>query len=177
MDDAQNPPVGALYCQNYSAQITLLGSKRVDDDLWHHIAYIYRYDPIGTMSFYIDGQLEAEKTDGAAGYWPATVDLRFGASRGWWANLVGSLDDIHIFNRTLSPVEIGQVMSIGVPPKLNISYAGGKVVLSWADAAYVLQQNSSIANPAGWADITPAPASPWTNALPTGVQFYRLRKP
>jgi hypothetical protein len=176
--DIDNPPLGTLYCQNYSCQITLKGTQRVDDDNWHHIAYVYRYDPLGTMTFYIDGQMEAEKTDGAPGFWPSTVDLRFGAARGWWANLLGNMDDIHIFNRTLSQAEIMQVMSVGVPPELNVSKAGNQVVLSWGDASYVLQQNTAdVANPASWADVNPPAVSPWTNAVPSGNTYYRLRKP
>ncbi len=176
-DDTQNPAVGTLYCQNYSAQITLKGTKRVDDDNWHHIAYVYRYDPIGTMTFYIDGQLEAEKVDGVAGYWPETMDLRFGASRGWWSNLAGCMDDIHIFNRTLSPSEIAQVMSVGVPPELDVRMQGGQVVLTWGDSEYVIQHNSNLANPAGWADVTPMPTSPWSVPAPTsGNDCFRLRK-
>lgn len=176
-DDIQNPAVGTLYSQNYSAQITLKGTNRVDDDTWHHIAYVYRYNPIGTLAFYIDGQLEAEKTDGTAGFWPETLDLRFGAARGWWSNLAGSMDDIHIFNRPLNSGEIAQLINVGVPPKLNVNTVNGQVVLSWDDAAYGLQQSTNIANPAAWTTVTPAATSPWTNAVPTGDRFYRLIKP
>jgi hypothetical protein len=61
---------------------------------------------------------------------------------------------------------------------LNVSKAGNQVVLSWGDASYVLQQNTAdVANPASWADVNPPAVSPWTNAVPSGNTYYRLRKP
>ena len=36
------------------------GKTRVDDDVWHHVAYVFVMEPIGINAFYVDGKLDAE---------------------------------------------------------------------------------------------------------------------
>jgi hypothetical protein len=169
---------GCLFNQNTSTGISIDGVTRLDDDAWHHVAYVYAMDSLGINAFYVDGKLDNEKTDGYAGLWPADQELEFGRSWDAWSMAYsGYLDDIHIFNRGLNEAELTEVMTVGIPPALTIRAAAGQLTLSWSDAGYILQQNGNLGNPAGWGDIANATNSPVTITLPgSGNDFYRLRK-
>lgn len=73
-------------------------------------------------------------------------------------------------------------LSIAVHPRLRVTKAGDRVVLSWTNAApgFVLQQANSLPG-APWVTASPLPVvingeNYLTNAM-SGARFYRLRKP
>ena len=168
---------GCLFNQNTSTGISIDGRKRLDDDTWHHVAYVYAMDSIGINAFYVDGKLDNEKTDGYAGLWPADQELEFGRSWDAWSKAYsGYLDDIHVFNRVLNEAELAQVM-VGLPAALSVTAASGKLEFTWPEPGYILQQNDNLANKSGWADVSGANTSPVRITLPSGgMKFYRLRK-
>ncbi|HNQ88718.1 MAG TPA: discoidin domain-containing protein [Verrucomicrobiota bacterium] len=168
---------GCLFNQSTSTGISIDGVTRLDDDAWHHVAYVYAMDSIGIIAFYVDGKLENEKTDGYAGFWPASQPLEFGRSTDTWPMAYsGYLDDIHVFNRVLNEAELAQVMK-GLPPAVGVTVAEGLLRFSWSGSGYILQQNASVTHAAGWADVSGADQSPVLLPLPgTGMQFYRLRQ-
>lgn len=169
---------GCLYNQNATTGVSVDGVTRLDDDAWHHVAFVFVMDPIGINTFFVDGKFEREKTDGVAGPWPTAQELEFGRSwDGWFKAYSGYLDDIHIFNRVLNQAELTELMTIGIPPALTASVVAGKLVLTWPDAGYILQENANVANTTGWADIPGATTSGVSVDLPAvGSKFYRLRK-
>jgi hypothetical protein len=179
--DSPNKLPGTMFDQAYPSGLNVGGNAPLNDQNWHHFTYVYTWQPIGIVSFYVDGVLDAELTQGAAGAWPADRPLEFGQSHdGYWPAYTGYLDDIHIFNRTLSAVEINQLMTNGVPPlppTLYFSVAGNQVTITWLGAGYILQQSGNLSNATGWADLGGATSSPVTIPLPTtGNNFYRLKK-
>jgi hypothetical protein len=177
--DSPNGVPNAIYDQAYPSGLNVGGTVAVDDGNWHHIAYVYTWIPFGIVSFYIDGKLDKEKTDGDPGAWPPDQELEFGMSHdSYWTPYTGYLDDIHIFNRNLNPAELAQLMASGVPPilpQLSASVTGATLTITWSGTGYVLQQNTNLANSAGWTNVPGATASPVTVALPRiGNNFYRL---
>jgi hypothetical protein len=77
---------------------------------------------------------------------------------------------------------ISVVQTAGAP-SLTIAHSGNSVIVSWpVTAGYVLQQNSNLAVPAGWAtsgyNVTTASG---TNSItitpPAGHLFFRLANP
>lgn len=65
-------------------------------------------------------------------------------------------------------------------PALCVAGAGGSVTLFWpSPTGWTLQQNSDLANPAGWADSSRYSTVNGTNYLtlanPSGNLFFRLR--
>jgi len=179
--DSPNGVPNALYDQAYPCGINVGGTVPVDDGRWHHIAYVYTWIPFGIVSFYIDGKLDQEKTSNDPGAWPLDQELEFGTSHdSYWTPYTGYMDDIYIFNRSLNPAELTQLMTSGVPPippKLTASVTGTNLTLSWPGTGYVLQQNSNLANSAGWTNVLGATASPVTTPLPrSGNDFYRLEQ-
>lgn len=78
---------------------------------------------------------------------------------------------------------ISVVPTPGAPP-LSISRAGGQLIVSWLTPAadWTLQQNSNLANAAGWAASgypisTNNGVSRITISAPTGNCFFRLAPP
>ncbi len=114
------------------------------------------------------------------GYWVPDEEIEIGESHDpWWSAYGGYLADLRIYNRVLSAGEIAQLAGVAVAsPALGFSVAGGKLTLSWSQAGFVLQQNSNLSNPAGWANVANGGISPVVITLPpTGVNFYRLKQP
>jgi hypothetical protein len=179
--DSPNGTPDVIFDQAYPSGLNVGGTTVVDDSNWHHFAYVYTWLPFGIISFYVDGKLDAELTHGDPGAWPLDQQLEFGQSHdGYWPPLTGYMDDIHIFNRTLSVAEINQLMVSGVPalpPTLSTSVAGKQLTITWSQSGFILQQNGKVNNAPGWADITGATNGTYTVTLPaTGDNFYRLRK-
>jgi len=65
---------------------------------------------------------------------------------------------------------------ISRPPALNIALSGTQLTLSWLGTGYILQQNTTLNNPVGWADVSGATASPIVTNVASGTRYYRLRK-
>ncbi|MCX6922692.1 MAG: LamG domain-containing protein, partial [Verrucomicrobia bacterium] len=178
--DSPNGIPDTIFDQCYPAGLNVGGTTAVDDSNWHHFAYVYTWLPFGMISFYVDGKLDAELTHGNAGAWPLDRQLEFGQSHdGYWPTYTGYMDDIHIFNRTLSAAEINQLMVSGVPalpPTLSTSVTNKQLTITWSQAGYILQQNGKVNNGAGWADISGATNGTYSVTLPaTGDNFYRVR--
>ncbi len=55
--------------------------------------------------------------------------------------------------------------------------APGKIVLTWSDNRFVLQQNASLSNPGGWVTAPSGSSNPATNTIGSGILFYRLKWP
>ncbi|MGA2656417.1 MAG: LamG domain-containing protein [Verrucomicrobiota bacterium] len=147
---------------------------------WHHVAYVYDQTAQGFIGFYIDGVLDGTQGNSQPWYWLPDEAVEIGESHDpWWSAYGGYLADLRIYNRVLSAGEIAQLAGVAVvPPALGLSVAGGKLTLSWSEAGFVLQQNSNLSNPAGWANVANGGASPVVITLPrTGVNFYRLKQP
>ncbi|MCX6924911.1 MAG: hypothetical protein NT154_17115, partial [Verrucomicrobia bacterium] len=177
--DSPNGIPDTIFNQCYPAGLNVGGITVVDDSNWHHFAYLYAWLPFGIISFYVDGKLDAELAHGNAGAWPLDRQLEFGQSHdGYWPPYTGYMDDIHIFNRTLSVAEINQLMVSGVPPlppSLKTSVTGNQLTITWSQTGYILQQNGAVNNAAGWTDINGATNGTYSVTLPaTRNSFYRL---
>jgi hypothetical protein len=77
---------------------------------------------------------------------------------------------------------IAVVQTAGAPT-LTITHSGNSVTVSWplGSGGYALQQNNSVANPAGWSPYggtvsTNSGVCSITLTGPTGSQFYRLHQ-
>lgn len=92
----------------------------VEADRWYHVVFTYA-DPIGKL--YLDGELavEAEGPGGAIRY--AGDDwTQFGALRGKQQFFNGAIDEIRIYNRALTPEEIGKMLPVASRGKLTTTW-------------------------------------------------------
>jgi hypothetical protein len=85
--------------------------------LWHHVVLTYASG--GSSSLYVDGVLAQSGT--APAFTMTTQPLRFGKSGDtYWQALAGSLDDVRIYNRTISAGEVAQLYTLG---QANIAHS------------------------------------------------------
>src|SRR5262249_12875108 len=101
---------GVIFVQaetNYAHANVLTGTKVVNDNAWHHIAYVYDQSDSGSISIYVDGVIDVSQANVTAWAWPATRAIELGSSEdGFWRVFVGLMDDFQIHNRMLSAAEI-----------------------------------------------------------------------
>jgi hypothetical protein len=109
--------------------------------------------------------------------WDPTQRLDFGKSDDtFWHHLDGFLDDVQIYNRTLSQAEVTSLVSPGAA--LQISKTGNQISISWSETGFVLEENSDVSNATGWTAVAGGGTSPVTITVPaSGNKFYRLHKP
>lgn len=109
------------------------------------------------------------KTDGT-GY---TVLKNFAYDDGAYPSGVLTLLGSALYGTTYEGGSLneGVVFSLNLAPVLNITSIPGRVVLSWDDPAFSLQSAPEAAR--GYTNI-PAAASPYTNVIIGGRQFFRL---
>lgn len=124
---------------------------------------------------------------------PSTTPVRLGAIQNQSGALgdffQGTLDEISIYNRPLTPGEIQSLHLAGtegkcIKPALRIAALPGAVRLTWTTNAtgYLLETNSSPALLAGWGVLTSDYSIIETNYIVTdtlggATRFYRLHKP
>jgi hypothetical protein len=83
----------------------------IDDGKWHHVAISYNGS---TMTFYVDGsQVATQVVSGTISNQTALLDIGKEAAVESPKFFSGSLDDLRIYNRALSPTEIQQLYQAG----------------------------------------------------------------
>jgi hypothetical protein len=83
------------------------GTMVINDNNWHHVAYVYDQSASGAISIYIDGVLDASQANSRAWSWPASQPIELGSSHdSYWRVFVGLMDDFQIHNRMLSASEV-----------------------------------------------------------------------
>jgi hypothetical protein len=149
-------------------------------DTWNHFCVVFDR-PAKSYSVYVDGVRQADGAfaDRAE---PGDVPWIIGHSENpdlaTADNWRGSLDDLRMYNRLLTPKEIQALHALGQPPAvtLSISRSNADVVIAWPSDAtgYVLETTASL--PATtWAPV-PGVANNSVKISPAARAFYRLRK-
>ncbi|HEU0040493.1 MAG TPA: LamG domain-containing protein, partial [Verrucomicrobiae bacterium] len=76
------------------------GNVMINDNNWHHVAYVYDQSDSGSISIYIDGVLDISQANGRAWSWPASQPIALGSSPdSYWRVFVGLMDDFQVHNR------------------------------------------------------------------------------
>lgn len=119
----------AFGAHNGSWGQTIVGTRNVGDDAWHHVA-ITRVASNGTMAIYVDGTLDASGTGptgnlsyriGRATDWPNSDPfLVIGAEKhdagSEYPSYNGYFDELRIWSRALTTYELAQIASALTPP-------------------------------------------------------------
>jgi len=126
------------------------------------IVYMFNTDGIATATNSNDNIVQAFNTPGTFG--GDTVD----------GNFTGMLDEIAIFNQTLSQPQLTNLYNVAVtgilPVTLSIQQSGGNIILTWPLGTLV--QASSLAGP--WTTNTTA-QSPYTIPATGSQMFYQIQ--
>ena len=116
-------PVGAL--KTDLGQSICIGSSSLRDGRWHHIAIVLQPTPEGRVQIkqYLDGRLEGTASSSANNH-AASDTLWLGRSpndRPKDALFTGTLDELFIVDRPLSPAEIVRLMRTNQPPETFVA--------------------------------------------------------
>jgi hypothetical protein len=152
----------------------------VNDDQWHHIAYVYDQTVDGSVATYVEGVLSRANATSGPWSWDPAQPLEFGKSHdNYWQRFDGYLDEIQIYNRKLNAAELTQIMNPGVTgPTITLTRNGNQLTISWNDAAGVLQEKGDLNTLGGWSNVAGNPPSPVQVTIPaTGSKFYRVVRP
>ncbi|MBW8863970.1 MAG: hypothetical protein JF609_03420, partial [Verrucomicrobia bacterium] len=124
---------------------TIVSTTAINDGAWHQCVAT-RQQVTGSFSIYVDGNLQTTGT-GNRNTLSAPTRLLFGAISSGGGYFNGSLDEVKIFNRTLSSNEVAALyLSNVIPPpaaptNLTASAGNALVTLSWADAPSATSYN------------------------------------
>jgi hypothetical protein len=173
---------GTLFVQassHYFRVNSFATTQTVNDDQWHHVAYVYDQGPNGSIRIYVDGQLAASNPNSSPWSWDPAKQIELGKSQDtYWRRFDGYLDDVQFYGRLLSADEVVQSMTLTLGPAITFTRAENQLTLSWSLSGFVLQENSSLTNPAGWREVAGGSSSPVIVTIPpTGNNYYRLRRP
>ena len=103
------------------------GSERVDDDQWHHVVVTWDVDP-GEGHVYVDGTEGTHEVgyNGGGDNAGDTVRIGFMESGHSTGNFVGLMDDLQIYQRTLSADDVSALAQ--GPTAVE---SAGKLALTW----------------------------------------------
>lgn len=128
-----------------SPDTTILSTALINDGNWH-LCVATRLQASGTISVYVDGNLQAMGTANRNTL-NASARLLFGAISSGNGYFNGSLDDIKIFSRTLSSSEVAALYNNSVllpttaPTNIVATAANVSVQLSWSEAPWATSYN------------------------------------
>ena len=137
------------------------GSTSVDNGKWHHITFTYDgSNSAAGILLYVDGVLESLTT--ASDNDPGTfVDFgfRIGSTSIGSARFNGTMDDVRLYNRVITPLEVESIYKSG----------GGVVVLSHSTKVAKIKQAPSFT--CGTSNVTDADGNIY-NTLSIGAQCW-----
>lgn len=100
-----------VYLRTNSGSVKVFNSgKSVNDGSWHHVAFV-RSAQSGSVRLYVDGLLDSSHSYpdmGAIDTSSGGVHL-IGSGAGGAYGFSGSIDDVRVYNRTLSALEVSQI--------------------------------------------------------------------
>jgi hypothetical protein len=110
---------------------------RPESNVWYHIAFSYTQE--GVASFYVNGVLMRSILFTA----PQATGLPFrigansileGADGNNTHSVQGSIDDVRIYDRSLTAAEVRQLNAVESPPAIITTQPGGLTALQWTNA-------------------------------------------
>jgi len=88
----------------------------------------------------------------------------------------GYFDSYNNWWWAIDNIEVSVGAAVTPAPKLSYQLAGGQLTLMWTGAGFTLEENTSVANTAGWTAVAGAGANSATVPAGTGSKYYRLKK-
>ena len=154
----------------------------INDGGWHHLTYVF--DRKSQVAVYLDGSLaKGYKQSGTTTAAAQNIDTGLPATIGqdptglYQETGSGNIDDLGIWRRALTPLEVGAIYTAGMN---RVSFVGTAVdptiTINNSVITYdggVLQGADTLAGPYG--DI-PGAASPYTVPPGTSAKFFRVKQ-
>lgn len=155
----------------------------INDGNWHNLIVTVDRGTAVTQT-YLDGVLASTRSIAGLGSIDVGGAVTIGQdpSHTYAEAGVFTLDDIGIWRRALTPVEVANIESAGsagnsfdtvAPPMLSITRSGANLQVSWSPAIGILLEANSATGP--W--TTNGSASPYTVGPSNAAKFYRVQVP
>jgi len=186
LDDAFDPGAGPgdnwVAASGSGAATDLLGSRKVDDNRWHHVAVAYDQGKTGTTELFIDGTLDVSQANLAAWTWTAAQGIEWGRSHDpQWRAFDGSLDDLRLYSRKLTSLEIAQAASADalVDPsaltvRFNFDTPPSGLTLTWPGGGSLETTTDVTISPVEWTPVPRALSPFYVNPAESPLRFYRV---
>jgi len=85
--------------------------QAINDNRWHHLAYVYDQSATGFIAVYLDGALARQQANTSAWSWSPTQEIELGCSYdAFWRRLNGWMDDFRIYSHILTTNELAQLV-------------------------------------------------------------------
>ncbi len=148
--DSSYSPRFRMYQEEGTINVNALGTSTLNDDEWHHIVGTFDRST-GNVSIYVNGDIEKSVTNILINNTNLSIgNLHFGTGPyGITYELNGTLDEVYMWNETLSPFLISDLYNSGI----GITYVAGAVgenvtvtLISPADAYTNLTNTAIIFN-------------------------------
>ncbi len=175
---------GTLFVQNNGGGNSFVTANTVNDNDWHHVAYVYDQSAAGSISIYLDGVLDTSQGNSSAWIWPVKQSIEIGRSHdGYWRTYNGSLDDFRIYDRMLDESELTAIVSgddaeLVAPDALMVRLnfdappQGSSLLLSWPYG--ILEEAEDILGP--WY-ANPDASAPWQVPAVRPLRIFRVMVP
>ncbi|MGH7967789.1 MAG: LamG-like jellyroll fold domain-containing protein, partial [Limisphaerales bacterium] len=162
-------------------QAPLPNSPTTSDGAWHNVVMILDRG-VEQASVYVDGLVAGNWSISGLGsmYYNNPIAIGNDPTGAYGASGGGSIDDVGIWRRALTPLEAAGIYVAGISNNvtfaasavtLALERSGAQLQLSWPSGA--LQSADQAAGP--YTDITPAPTSPYLVTPSLAQKFYRVR--
>ena len=102
------------------------GTKQVNDDKWHHLAFAYSGDK---KILYIDGKVDINQ-DASGAFGIKGVTLTIGGTANDQRIALGLIDDVGVFNTALSEADVNTIMNKGLPEIFGVVAVSPKDLLT-----------------------------------------------
>ena len=102
------------------------GSKQVNDDKWHHLAFAYSGKK---KILYVDGKVDINQ-DASGAFGVKGVTLTIGGTEKDQRIALGLIDDVGVFNVALSEADVNTVMNKGLPEIFGVVAVSPKDLLT-----------------------------------------------
>jgi len=145
---------------------------------WQHVA-VTGDAVAGQASMYINGMLVGVTPMPPDGLLDNLNTLDIGARlyQGTYTlPFTGILDDVRVYNRAITPLEVRALFYQGLPPDLSISSSSNKVTVSWPFEAintYELESSTNLLQ-GGWSPVAGVTTNYATFSPAGSAAFYRL---
>jgi hypothetical protein len=92
-------------------------------------------------------------------------------------NWTGLLDEVRVYGRAITPLEVRALTYQGIPPTLTIAAAAAKVNVSWPMEAvgYELQSNTNLVS-GTWIAVAGVTTNSVSVTTTDSALFYRLHR-
>ena len=100
----------------------------IQDGDWHHLAWVVT--EAGTLTYYFDGEDKGEGAFDMTGSTKNSVSVRIGQSEGNSKGIHCEIDEVGIFNVSLTEEDIAELISKGITTAVSPS---GKLATTWGE--------------------------------------------